>query len=228
MKYLKYTLQYGIILCVALFASCKKDDVETDNKDEGQIDLADYYIIGRRPAQLSNGQMVQIPYIINFDEYGKASLLRESGKPFTIKGGKIRIDGTMVFTLENNAITAYEDVLKRYPFSTYSLQKKAAKNQLNGASYQGNWNNIAKTFSVFTFHPDTYDEKSGAIYPFSGNYKLIANSAATSNTPDASAANYAEYDIVLIDGKLEVTCHKKNLIGGSSEIFTYGVFTKAP
>ena len=228
MKTLKNTLKYGIILCVALFASCKKDEVDADNKDEGQIDLADYYIIGRRPAQLSNAQTVQIPYIINFDEYGKASLLRESAKPFTFKGGKIRIDGMMVFTVQNNAITAYEDVIKRYPFTSYSLQKKATKNQLNETSYQGNWNNIARTFSVFTFHPDTYDEKAGAIYPFSGKYTLIANIAARSNTTDAAANNYAEYDLVLIDGKLEVTCNKKNLVGAGSEIFTYGIFSKVP
>lgn len=107
-------------------------------------------------------------------KYGKASLLREGNKPFTFKEGKIRIDGTMVFTVENNKITAYEDVIKRYPFTSYSLQKKPAKNQLNGNVYQGIWTNIAKTFSVFTFRPDTYDEKAGAIYPFSGKYTLIA------------------------------------------------------
>ncbi|MCX2477356.1 hypothetical protein OQZ33_23680 [Pedobacter sp. MC2016-05] len=228
MKTLKNTLKYGIIFCLALFASCKKDGVDADNKDEGEINLADYCIIGRKPAQLSNGQTVQIPYIINFDEYGKASLLRESAKPFTFKDGKIRIDGTMVFTVQNKAITAYEDLFKRYPFTTYNLQKKPAKNQLNETSYQGNWTNIAKTFSVFTFRPDTYDEKAGAIYPFSGKYTLIANLAARSNTPDAAANNYAEYDIVLIDGKLEVTCNKKNLVGTGSEIFTYGIFTKVP
>ena len=228
MKTLKNTLKYGLILCIALFASCKKDDDEAEPKDETPIDLADYYIIGRRPAQLSNGQTVQIPYIINFDEYGKASLLRESAKPFTFKDGKIKIDGMMVFTVENNAITAYEDVIKRYPFTSYSLQKKTAKNQLNGTSYQGNWNNIAKTSSVFTFRPDTYDEKTGAIYPFSGKYTLIANIAARSNTPDAAANKYAEYELVVIDGKLEVTCLKKHLVGAGSETFTYGVFTKVP
>ncbi|MFA4870724.1 MAG: hypothetical protein WC623_21185 [Pedobacter sp.] len=228
MKILKNTLKYGMILCIVLFASCKKDDVEAEPKDETPIDLADYYIIGRRPAQLSNGQTVQIPYIINFDEYGKASLLREGNMPFTFKDGKIKIDGTMVFTVENNTITAYEDVIKRYPFTSYSLQKKPTKNQLNGTSYQGNWANIAKTFSVFTFGPDTYDEKAGTTYPFSGNYTLIANIAARSNTPNAAADNYAEYNLVLIDGKLEVTCHKKNLVGAGSETFTYGVFTKVP
>lgn len=31
----------------------------------------------------------------------------------------------MVFTVENNAITAYEDVINRYLFTTYNLQKKA-------------------------------------------------------------------------------------------------------
>ncbi|NRF37424.1 hypothetical protein [Pedobacter foliorum] len=91
MKILKNTLKYGMILCVALFASCKKDDVEA--KDETQIDLANYYIIGRKPAQLSNGQTVQVPYLINFDEYGKANFLRESAKSFTFKDGKIKIDG---------------------------------------------------------------------------------------------------------------------------------------
>ncbi|RZL38444.1 MAG: hypothetical protein EOO96_02920 [Pedobacter sp.] len=228
MKTLKNTLKYGLILCIALFASCKKDEVEAEPKDETPIDLANYYIIGRRPAQLSNGQTVQIPYIINFDEYGKASLLRESAKPFTFKDGKIKIDGMMVFTVENNTITAYEDVIKRYPFTSYSLQKKPTKNQLNATSYQGNWTNIAKTFSVFTFGPDTYDEKAGAIYPFAGKYTLIANVAAKSNTPDAAADNYAEYDLVVIDGKLDVTCLKKNLVGAGSETFTYGVFTKVP
>ena len=228
MKKLKNYLKYAMICCIVLLASCQKDEVAKETKEEEPIDLADYYIIGRRPAQLSNGQTVQIPYIINFDEYGKASLLREGNKPFTFKEGKIRIDGTMVFTVENNKITAYEDVIKRYPFTSYSLQKKPAKNQLNGNVYQGSWTNIAKTFSVFTFRPDTYDEKTGAIYPFSGKYTLIANIAARSNTPDAAANKYAEYDLVLIDGKLEVTCHKKNLIGPGSEIFTYGVFTKVP
>jgi|GEM_PF-2915844 len=228
MKTLKNILKYGMVFCIALFTSCKKDGVETEAKAEAQIDLADYYIIGRRPAQLSNGQTVQIPYIINFDEYGKASLLRESAKPFTFKDGKIRIDGMMVLTVENNAIIAYEDLMKRYPFTSYSLQKKPTKNQLNGNNYQGNWTNIAKTFAVFTFRPDSYDEKTGTTYPFSGKYTLIANIAARSNTPDAAANNYTEYDLVLIDGKLEVTCHKKNLVGGGSEIFTYGVFTKVP
>lgn len=127
MKNLKNNIKYGMILCIALFASCKKDEVEAEPKDETPIDLAEYYIIGRRPAQLSNGQTVQIPYLINFDEYGKASLLRESAKPFTFKDGKIKIDGTMVFTVENNTITAYEDVIKRYPFTSYSMQKNQLK-----------------------------------------------------------------------------------------------------
>jgi len=228
MKHFKRALRYGMVCCIVTFASCRKDTLEGENRAGEDINLSEYYIIGRKPAQLSNGQNVQIPYIINFDEYGKASLLRESGKTFSFKDGKIKIDGSMVFTLENGTITTYEDVIKRYPFISYSLQKKPAKNQLNGNSYQGNWRNIARTFSVFTFHPNTYDEKAGAIYPFAGKYTLIANIAARSNTPDAAANNYAEYDIVLIDGKLEVTCHKKNLIGAGSEIFTYGVFTKIP
>ena len=228
MRNFKQTLKLGLICCIVIFAACQKDEIEAENKTEEQFDLADYYIIGRKPARLSNGQTVQIPYIINFDEYGRASLLRESPKPFTFKDGKIKIDGSMVFTVENSSITAYEDVLKRYRYTTYSLQSKPDRNQLNGNSYQGKWNNNEQTASVFTFRPDTYDEKSGAIYPFSGKYTLIANIAARSNTPDAAADNYAEYDILLIDGKLEVTCHKKNLIGAGSEIFTYGVFTKVP
>ncbi|WP_316846799.1 hypothetical protein [Pedobacter psychrodurus] len=228
MKNFKNALKYLLICFIAIMPSCKKDQIEVENGDEVEINLSEYYIVGRKPAQLSNGKTVQIPYIINFDGYGKAALLRESAMPFIFKDGKIKIDGLMVFTVENNTITAYQDVMKRYPFTTYSLQKKPASNQLNGNSYQGNWSNIAKTFSAFTFRPDTYDEKTGAIYPFSGKYTLIANIAARSNTPDASANNYAEYDAVLIDGKLEVTCHKKNLIGAGSEIFTYGIFTKVP
>lgn len=228
MKILKNTLKYGMILCIALFASCKKDDVEAQSKDDEPINLADYYIIGRKPAQFSNGQTVQVPYLINFDEYGKANFLGESAKPFSFKDGKIKIDGLMVFTLENNAITAYEDVIKRYPFTSYSLQKKPATNQLYGNSYQGNWTNLAKTFSVFKFNSDTYEEKTGAIYAFADKYTVIANVAARSNTRDAAADNYAEYTIVLIDGKLEVTCHKKNLVGPGSETFTYGVFAKVP
>lgn len=228
MKTLKRSLILGLIFCLTLLDSCKKDNPEAQNKDAMQIDLAAYYIIGRKPAQLSNGKTVQVPYVIDFDEYGQASLLRESAKPFTFKDGKIRIDGMMVFTVENNAITGYEDLFKRYPFTSYSLKKKPAKNLLNGNSYQGNWTNIAKTFSVFSFRPDTYDEKSAAMYPFSGRYTLIGNVAARSNTPDAAADKYAEYDLVMIDGKLEVTCHKKNLVGAGSEIFTFGVFSQVP
>lgn len=125
MKNLKNNIKYVIIFCFILLASCQKDEVAKETKDEEPINLADYYIIGRKPAQLSNGQTVQVPYLINFDEYGKANFLKESAKPFTFKDGKIKIDGLMVFTIENNAITAYEDVIKRYPFTSYSLQKKA-------------------------------------------------------------------------------------------------------
>lgn len=42
---------------------------------------------------------------------------------------------------------------------------------------------------------------------------------------NVEVANYATYDIVLIEGKLEVACFKKGLIGSGSEFFTYVVFT---
>ncbi|TKC08930.1 hypothetical protein [Pedobacter frigoris] len=228
MKNLKNNIKYVIIFFFILLASCQKDEVAKETKDEQPINLADYYIIGRKPAQLSNGQTVQIPYLINFDEYGKANFLRESAKPFTFKDGKIKISDAMVFTIKDNAITAYEDVIKRYPFTSYSLQKKPTTNQFYGNSYQGNWTNVAKTFSVFKFNSATYEEKTGAIYAFAGKYTLLGNIAAISDTEDYAADNFAEYTIVLIDGKLEVTCRKNNLVGAGSETFTYGVFTKVP
>ncbi|WP_379089965.1 hypothetical protein [Pedobacter sp. UC225_65] len=54
------------------------------------------------------------------------------------------------------------------------------------------------------------------------------NIAARSSTPDAAADNDARYELVLIDGKLEVTCFKPNVIGLNAEIATYGVFSKVP
>src|SRR5215217_4520418 len=104
MKNLKNYLKYAMICCIVFLASCQKDEVAKETNDDEHINLADYYIIGRKPAQLSNGQRVQVPYLIDFDEYGKANFLGESAKPFTFKDGKIKIDGLMVFTIENNAI----------------------------------------------------------------------------------------------------------------------------
>ncbi|RYG19607.1 MAG: hypothetical protein EOO07_06505, partial [Chitinophagaceae bacterium] len=83
--------------------ACKKDEQKNSTEEE-VFELTDYYIIGRIPATMSNGQTIQKPFVITFDEYGKAHMLREQPGNYTLADGKLKIGYGMVFSIKNKLI----------------------------------------------------------------------------------------------------------------------------